>query len=131
MFSVQSFSCQMMFSIETFICRGIMELLSLMRIDMANFNIRQCRSLLLCQSVDYEKATFAKFMANQRGSLPLLNEKMSVSVDRNGHRSIGINPSVASTRFSSTKNKRDHRTISNICRFHHSSSPSNIFICSQ
>ena len=46
-----------------------MELLSLMKLDMANFNIRQYRPLLQQQAVTYEKATFDKFMENQRGLL--------------------------------------------------------------
>ena len=44
-----------------------MELLSLMKLDMANFNIRQYRPLLQQQAVAYEKLTFDKFMENQRG----------------------------------------------------------------
>lgn len=44
-----------------------MELLSLMKLDMANFNIRQYRPLLQQQAVTYEKSTFDKFMENQRG----------------------------------------------------------------
>lgn len=44
-----------------------MELLSLMKLDMANFNIRQYRPLLQQQAVAYEKLTFEKFMENQRG----------------------------------------------------------------
>ena len=47
---------------------GIMEVLSLMKLDMANFNIRQYRPLLQQQAVAYEKSTFDKFMDNQRGS---------------------------------------------------------------
>jgi hypothetical protein len=44
-----------------------MEVLSLMKLDMANFNIRQYRPLLQQQAVAYEKSTFDKFMDNQRG----------------------------------------------------------------
>jgi hypothetical protein len=47
--------------------RSIMEVLSLMKLDMANFNIRQYRPLLQQQAVAYEKSTFEKFMENQRG----------------------------------------------------------------
>ncbi|CAF3803194.1 unnamed protein product, partial [Rotaria sordida] len=47
--------------------RNIMEVLSLMKVDMANFNIRQYRPLLQQQAIDYEKSTFDKFMENQRG----------------------------------------------------------------
>jgi hypothetical protein len=47
--------------------RGIMEVLSLMKLDMANFNIRHYRPLLQQQAVAYEKSTFDKFMENQRG----------------------------------------------------------------
>ncbi|CAF1167609.1 unnamed protein product [Didymodactylos carnosus] len=46
--------------------RGIMELLNLMKLDMANFNIRQYRPLLQQQSVNYEKSTFEKFIEAQR-----------------------------------------------------------------
>ncbi|CAF0801926.1 unnamed protein product [Adineta steineri] len=55
--------------------RGIMEVLSLMKLDMANFNIRQYRPLLQQQAVAYEKSTFDKFMENQRamGIDPLLS----------------------------------------------------------
>jgi len=44
-----------------------MEVLGLMKLDMANFNIRQYRPLLQQQAVAYEKSTFEKFMENQRG----------------------------------------------------------------
>ncbi|CAF3447699.1 unnamed protein product [Rotaria socialis] len=47
--------------------RNIMEVLSLMKLDMANFNIRQYRPLLQQQAIAYEKSTFDKFMDNQRG----------------------------------------------------------------
>ena len=50
-----------------------MELLSLMKIDMANFNIRQYRPLLQQQSINYEKSTFDKFITNQRGSSVLFS----------------------------------------------------------
>ncbi len=50
-------------------CRGIMEVLGLMKLDMANFNIRQYRPLLQQQAVAYEKTTFDKFMENQRGEI--------------------------------------------------------------
>ncbi|CAF1190845.1 unnamed protein product [Rotaria sp. Silwood1] len=46
--------------------RNIMEVLSLMKIDMANFNIRQYRPLLQQQAIDYEKTTFKKLMESQR-----------------------------------------------------------------
>ncbi len=46
-----------------------MELLTLMKLDMANFNIRQYRPLLQQQAIDYEKSTFEKFMENQRSIL--------------------------------------------------------------
>ena len=46
-----------------------MEVLSLMKLDMANFNIRQYRPLLQQQAIAYEKSTFEKFMENQKGNL--------------------------------------------------------------
>jgi hypothetical protein len=46
-----------------------MEVLGLMKLDMANFNIRQYRPLLQQQAVAYEKTTFEKFMENQRGEI--------------------------------------------------------------
>ncbi len=49
-----------------------MEVLSLMKLDMANFNIRQYRPLLQQQAVAYEKSTFEKFMDNQRGLIVYL-----------------------------------------------------------
>jgi hypothetical protein len=54
---------------ERFLFRGIMEVLSLMKLDMANFNIRQYRPLLQQQAIAYEKSTFDKFMENQRGGI--------------------------------------------------------------
>ncbi len=59
-------------TIEIFMFRGIMEVLSLMKLDMANFNIRQYRPLLQQQAVAYEKSTFEKFMDNQRGLIVYL-----------------------------------------------------------
>lgn len=52
--------------------RGIMEVLSLMKVDMANFNIRQYRPLLQQQAIDYEKTTFDKFMENKRGFIIII-----------------------------------------------------------
>ncbi len=64
------------FSIRVFfVFRGIMEVLGLMKLDMANFNIRQYRPLLQQQAVAYEKSTFEKFMENQRGFI-FLNLKI-------------------------------------------------------
>ncbi len=66
----ETFSKRM--TIEIFMFRGIMEVLSLMKLDMANFNIRQYRPLLQQQAVAYEKSTFEKFMDNQRGLIVYL-----------------------------------------------------------
>lgn len=67
MFSVEKSNQSFFFSNNRVIfSRGIMEVLSLMKLDMANFNIRQYRPLLQQQAVAYEKATFEKFMENQR-----------------------------------------------------------------
>ncbi len=54
-------------NINIFMFRGIMDVLGLMKLDMANFNIRQYRPILQQQAVAYEKLTFEKFMENQRG----------------------------------------------------------------
>ncbi|XP_072762501.1 T-complex protein 11-like protein 1 isoform X3 [Anoplolepis gracilipes] len=46
--------------IETF--KGIMELLQLMRLDLANFTITMMRPNIIALSVEYEKAKFAEFL---------------------------------------------------------------------
>lgn len=44
--------------------RGIMEMLEVMKLDMANFSIQQARPLIISQSVEYEKKAFKKFLAS-------------------------------------------------------------------
>ncbi|KAL6431864.1 hypothetical protein ACFW04_007371 [Cataglyphis niger] len=46
--------------IETF--KGVMELLQLMRLDLANFTITMMRPNIIAMSVEYEKAKFAEFL---------------------------------------------------------------------
>ncbi|XP_011259464.1 T-complex protein 11-like protein 1 isoform X2 [Camponotus floridanus] len=46
--------------IETF--KGVMELLQLMRLDLANFTITMMRPNIIALSVEYEKAKFAEFL---------------------------------------------------------------------
>ena len=70
-----------------------MEVLSLMKLDMANFNIRQYRPLLQQQAVAYEKSTFDKFMENQRGEKKIFLHQNEIFVFSNastsGKRRIG------------------------------------------
>lgn len=42
--------------------KGILEVLELMRLDMANFTIEMYRPLLVASSVDYEKTKFQEFL---------------------------------------------------------------------
>lgn len=44
------------------IFKGIMELLQLMRLDLANFTITMMRPSIIAASIDYEKAKFADFL---------------------------------------------------------------------
>ncbi|XP_018406006.1 PREDICTED: T-complex protein 11-like protein 1 isoform X1 [Cyphomyrmex costatus] len=46
--------------VETF--KGIMELLQLMRLDLANFTITMMRPNIIASSIEYEKAKFADFL---------------------------------------------------------------------
>ncbi|XP_020278270.1 T-complex protein 11-like protein 1 isoform X2 [Pseudomyrmex gracilis] len=46
--------------IETF--KGVMELLQLMRLDLANFTITMMRPNIIASSIEYEKAKFAEFL---------------------------------------------------------------------
>lgn len=46
--------------IETF--KGIMEVLQLMRLDLANFTITMMRPNIVASSIEYEKAKFAEFL---------------------------------------------------------------------
>ncbi|XP_011877290.1 PREDICTED: T-complex protein 11-like protein 1 isoform X2 [Vollenhovia emeryi] len=46
--------------VETY--KGIMDLLQLMRLDLANFTITMMRPNIIAMSIDYEKAKFAEFL---------------------------------------------------------------------
>ncbi|XP_070523025.1 T-complex protein 11-like protein 1 isoform X3 [Cardiocondyla obscurior] len=46
--------------VETF--KGVMELLQLMRLDLANFTITMMRPNIIASSIEYEKAKFAEFL---------------------------------------------------------------------
>ena len=46
--------------VETF--KGVMELLQLMRLDLANFTITMMRPNIIASSIEYEKAKFADFL---------------------------------------------------------------------
>lgn len=46
-----------------------MELLELMKLDMANFTIQQMRPAIQQQSVDYERKKFDEFLASQASTL--------------------------------------------------------------
>jgi PREDICTED: similar to testis-specific protein pbs13 (t-complex 11 ) len=48
-----------------FIFRGIMELLDLMKLDMANFLVKKYRPHILQKSVSYEKEKFIQFLELQ------------------------------------------------------------------
>lgn len=45
--------------------RGIMEVLELMRLDMANFTIAQLRPQIKQQSMEYEREKFREFLESQ------------------------------------------------------------------
>ena len=47
--------------------RGIMDLLEQMKLDMANFTIRQVRPVIVSQSVEYEKLKFREFLETREG----------------------------------------------------------------
>lgn len=53
--------------IETF--KGIMEVLQLMRLDLANFTITMMRPNIVASSIEYEKAKFAEFLKVQADGL--------------------------------------------------------------
>lgn len=58
--------------IETF--RGIMEVLQLMRVDLANFTITMMRPNIIASSIEYEKAKFAEFLNVQSDGLRFTRE---------------------------------------------------------
>lgn len=49
--------------------KGIMELLEVMKLDMANFTIQQVRPVIVSQSVEYEKKKFQEFLDSQEDGL--------------------------------------------------------------
>jgi hypothetical protein len=55
--------------IERLICvstlRGIMELLDVMKLDMANFHIQQMRPHIQLKSIEYERKKFKEFLDSQ------------------------------------------------------------------
>ncbi|XP_043483157.1 T-complex protein 11-like protein 1 isoform X1 [Leptopilina heterotoma] len=53
--------------VETF--RGIMEVLQLMRLDLANFTITMMRPNIVASSIEYEKTKFAEFLKIQSDGL--------------------------------------------------------------
>ncbi|KAJ8675483.1 hypothetical protein QAD02_011269 [Eretmocerus hayati] len=53
--------------IETF--KGIMEVLQLMKLDLANFTISMIRPSIIASSIEYEKAKFAEFLKIQADGL--------------------------------------------------------------
>lgn len=57
------------------IFRGVLETLTLMRLDLANFEIQMVRSRLMAQSVTYEKTKFAEALSLQGGIETLTNTK--------------------------------------------------------
>lgn len=58
--------------VETF--RGIMEVLQLMRLDLANFTITMMRPNIVASSIEYEKAKFAEFLKVQSDGLKYTRE---------------------------------------------------------
>lgn len=53
--------------IETF--KGIMEVLQLMKLDLANFTISMIRPNIVASSIEYEKTKFAEFLKIQANGL--------------------------------------------------------------
>lgn len=49
-----------------FVFKGIMELIELMKLDMANFTIKQMRPQIIQHSVEYEKGKFSEFLDVQK-----------------------------------------------------------------
>lgn len=47
--------------------RGIFELINLMKIDMANFELQTLKPVLIQQAVKYEKEKFAEFLEQNSG----------------------------------------------------------------
>ncbi|XP_033216068.1 T-complex protein 11-like protein 1 isoform X2 [Belonocnema kinseyi] len=58
--------------IETF--KGIMEILQLMRLDLANFTITMMRPNIVASSIEYEKTKFAEFLKVQADGLRYTRE---------------------------------------------------------
>jgi len=54
--------------------RGIMDLLEVMKLDMANFTIQQVRPVIVSQSVEYEKKKFQEFLDSQDDGLASTRE---------------------------------------------------------
>jgi len=54
--------------------RGIMDLLEMMKLDMANFTIQQVRPVIVSQSVEYEKIKFQDFLDSQDDGLVYTRE---------------------------------------------------------
>jgi hypothetical protein len=61
------------------VCRGIFEVLDLMKMDMANFTIQQIRPYLQQQSAEYERDKFNEFIKLQEGILKFITIYYSTS----------------------------------------------------
>ncbi|KAE8746172.1 hypothetical protein FOCC_FOCC007044 [Frankliniella occidentalis] len=70
--------------------KGVFETLTLMRLDLANYNIQLVRSNLMAQSVDYEKEKFEKLLSLQGGLGSLINTRnwLKSSMLKGGERDI-------------------------------------------
>lgn len=62
--------------------RGILEVLDLMKLDMANFHIQMIRPHLQQQSIEYEKAKFAEYMELQDDGLICTRQWLKRNADK-------------------------------------------------
>lgn len=69
--------------IETF--RGIMEVLQLMRLDLANFTITMMRPNIVASSIEYEKTKFAEFLKVQADGLQYTRRWLLKHFDEEKH----------------------------------------------
>ncbi|XP_043267022.1 T-complex protein 11-like protein 1 isoform X2 [Venturia canescens] len=69
--------------IETF--KGIMEVLQLMRLDLANFTITMMRPNIVASSIEYEKTKFAEFLKVQADGLQYTRRWLLKHFDEEKH----------------------------------------------
>lgn len=65
--------------VDTF--RGIMEILQLMKLDLANFTITMMRPNIIASSIEYEKMKFAEFLKVQTDGLHYTRKWLLLHLD--------------------------------------------------